>query len=85
MSQAAHVITFTRTSAPTGFFEEMSGSAAERLDTVAMRLTGLAAILFYAKNAEQMPPLVSALLCGIEDVVRDCLAVCIVEEQRIRA
>lgn len=36
---------------------------------------GIEALLFFAKNAEELPPLVSAMLGGIETAVKDCIVV----------
>lgn len=75
MPKAAEVISFPRDAGTTIFLREFEGNAAQRLDNVVERLSGIEAIVFGLKNSEVVPVSVQSIFAGIENALRDCIAV----------
>lgn len=76
MPQAENVISFPVDRATTDLLRDFIGSPQDRLDEVTARLSGIEAILFLIRQAEEhVPPLVAQALLGIEAAVGDCVRI----------
>lgn len=85
MPSARNFITVELTSEPTGIFTELSPSLWDRMQTIEARLHGIDAVLQLGKNADGLDQIMSSFLCGVQDMVCDCLALTKVMPERIRA
>ena len=73
MSAVANIVSFPVDAESSDFLRRSVGPPADKLDAVALRLTGLEALVAMAKEASDLPPLARNALMGIELALRDCL------------
>lgn len=85
MRTADNIITVRLTEPPSGIFSELSPSLSQRMQTIEARLHGIDAVLQLGKMADELPPMVSAFMGGVQDMVIDCLALTKVQPERIFA
>lgn len=76
MPQAENVISFPVNPATTDFLADFIASPQERLDEVVARLTGLEAVVFLVRQAEDFcSPLAQNALRSIEMAICDCVRI----------
>ena len=75
MPQAASILSFPVDPVPSGFLYEVSGGDSVRLNAIAGRLYGAAAILYYMTTSNDLDLVTRNALCGIEQIIQDCITV----------
>ena len=76
MPQAENVISFPVNPATTDLLRDFIGNDSQRLDEVATRLSGIEAVLFLVRQAdEHVSPLVGRALLAIEAAIDDCVKI----------
>ncbi|MBS7669331.1 hypothetical protein [Croceicoccus gelatinilyticus] len=79
MRQAAEVISFRRDAVTTDFLNEVTGSPAQKLNSVCERLGALESLIFGLKHSDVVPPEVQNMLFCLELVVQDTLVIASVQ------